>query len=140
MPMNVRQLLPILALVLLGIAGTKLPADTKPPEPGTMRTEPADLEKKLKQPGLRILDTRSAADYTKGHVPGALWVDVKSWQELAKKEGSFQDAKAWGDKVGELGITHDGQVVVYGSSLPDTARVWWTLKYVGVEKVTILNG
>ena len=43
-----------------------------------MLTEPADMEKKLKQPGLRILDTRLAADYTKGHIPGAFWVDLKS--------------------------------------------------------------
>jgi len=31
-------------------------------------------------------------------------------------------------------------VVVYGSSLSDAARVWWTLKYLGVQKVTILDG
>src|SRR5262249_2464809 len=81
-----------------------------------------------------------AADYSKGHIPGALWVNVKSWQELGKKEGSFQDAKAWGKEIGALGIAHDTQVVVYGSSLPDTARVWWILMYLGVQKVTVLNG
>lgn len=114
--------------------------ETKPAEPGTMLIEPADLEKKLKQPGLRLLDTRPEADYAKGHLPGAVRVDVKGWQELAKKEGSFQDATAWGGKVGGLGISHETQVVVYGSSLPDTGRVWWTLKYLGLQKVTILNG
>jgi thiosulfate/3-mercaptopyruvate sulfurtransferase len=142
MPMNFRRgrLLPVSLLFFLGFAGTKTTADTKPPEPGTMLTEPADMEKKLKQPGLRILDVRPSADYVKGHIPGALPVDVKSWSDLGKKDGSFQDAKAWGEKVGELGIEHDTQVVVYGNSLPDTARVWWTLKYVGVQRVTILNG
>jgi thiosulfate/3-mercaptopyruvate sulfurtransferase len=67
-------------------------------------------------------------------------VNVKSWQDQGKKEGGFHDAKAWGEKVGELGITHDSHVVVYGSNLTDTARIWWTLKYLGHQNVAILNG
>jgi rhodanese-related sulfurtransferase len=111
-----------------------------PPERKTMLIEPAELQKKLKQPGLRILDTRAAVDYAKGHIPGAVWVDVKSWQDQGKKEDGFHDAKAWGEKVGQLGIGHDSPVVVYGSSPTDTARIWWTLKYVGLPNVAILNG
>jgi thiosulfate/3-mercaptopyruvate sulfurtransferase len=117
-----------------------LAQNPKSPEPGTMLTEPADLEKKLKDPALRLFDTRPQADYARAHLPGAVWVDVKSWQELAKQEGGIRDAKAWGEKVGRLGIGLDTPVVVYGSSLPDTGRVWWTLKYLGLSKVTILNG
>jgi thiosulfate/3-mercaptopyruvate sulfurtransferase len=41
---------------------------------------------------------------------------------------------------GRLGISHYSQVVVYGSNLTDTARIWWTLKYLGLQNVTILNG
>ncbi len=113
---------------------------SKPPQPRTMLIEPGDLQKKLKQPGLRILDTRPPPDYAKGHIPGAVWLDVKSWHDLGKKEGGFHDAKAWGKKVGQLGISHQSQVVVYGSNLPDTARIWWTLKYLGLGNVAILNG
>jgi thiosulfate/3-mercaptopyruvate sulfurtransferase len=43
-------------------------------------------------------------------------------------------------QVGQLGIGHDSPVVVYGSNLTDTARIWWTLKYLGLQNVTILNG
>jgi thiosulfate/3-mercaptopyruvate sulfurtransferase len=89
---------------------------------------------------LRILDTRPQADYGKGHIPGAAWVDVKSWQELGRKEGSLHDARAWGELVGQLGIKRNSSVVVYGVSLPDTARIWWTLKYLGVPTVAILDG
>jgi thiosulfate/3-mercaptopyruvate sulfurtransferase len=67
-------------------------------------------------------------------------VDGKSWQDLGKKPGGFQDAHAWGEKVGQLGLSLDSQVVVYGSSLTDTARIWWTLKYLGLKNVTLLDG
>jgi 3-mercaptopyruvate sulfurtransferase SseA/precorrin-6B methylase 2 len=109
-------------------------------EPRNMLIQPEELQKQLKQPGLRLLDTRTQADYAKDHIPGAVWVDVKSWQALGKKEGGFHDTKAWGEKVGQLGIGPDSHVVVYGRVLTDTARVWWTLKYLGHANVTILDG
>src|SRR5271166_5055518 len=95
----------------------------------TMLTEPAELQEKLKESGLRILDTRSKADYAKKHIPGAVWVDVKSWQQLASREGGLGDAKAWTGKIGQLGVGRVTPVVVYGSSLPDTCRVLWMLRY-----------
>jgi thiosulfate/3-mercaptopyruvate sulfurtransferase len=105
-----------------------------------MLIEPAEVQKKLAHPGLRILDARPQADYGKGHIPGAVWVNAKRWHDLGKKEGGFHDAKAWGELVGQLGISQDVQVVVYGSNLTETARVWWTLKYLGLQRVAILNG
>ncbi len=41
---------------------------------------------------------------------------------------------------GGLQIDHDSQVVVYGIRLSETARMWWTLKYLGVQDVMILDG
>jgi 3-mercaptopyruvate sulfurtransferase SseA/precorrin-6B methylase 2 len=109
-------------------------------EPQTMLIQPEELDKELKRPGLRILDTRPQADYARGHIPGAVRVDVKSWQEQGKKDGGFHDTEAWGRNVGQLGLTHDSHVVVYGSAPTDTARVWWTLKYLGLRNVAILDG
>jgi thiosulfate/3-mercaptopyruvate sulfurtransferase len=88
----------------------------------------------------RILDARSQDEYAKGHIAGAVWVDVSSWQELGKSQGGFHDVDAWRDKVNELGINNDSQVVVYGNRLPDAARIWWTLKYVGLNDVKLLDG
>jgi len=105
-----------------------------------MLVEPEQLQKNLQQTGLRILDARPQSAYAKGHIPGAVRVDVKSWQQLGQKVDGFHDAKAWGREVGRLGITFDSPVVVYGSNLPDTARVWWTLKYLGLRDVSILDG
>ena len=59
-----------------------------------MLVQPEELHKDLTQPGLRILDTRPQPEYAKGHIPGAVRVDVKNWQHLGSKEGGFHDAKA----------------------------------------------
>ncbi len=94
----------------------------------------------LNQPGLRILDTRTHAEYSDAHIPGALRVDVNDWKALATTDRGLHDANAWSAKVGHLGVTRDSPVVVYGDRLSDTARIWWLLKYVGVQHVAILNG
>jgi len=120
--------------------GQSVPKETNPPEKKAMLTEPADLEKQLKEPGLRILDSRRKDDYAKGHIPGAVWVDLAAWQKLGKADGGLHNAGAWGEQVGRLGISGQTRVVVYGGPLPDTARTWWTLKYLGLKDVAILNG
>jgi thiosulfate/3-mercaptopyruvate sulfurtransferase len=145
MPMTARglfrcSLAAVLLPLLAGNCSLLLTAAADRPEPPAMLIEPGDLKKQLNQPGLRILDTRPQADYARGHIPGAVRVDVKAWQELGKKPGGFHDATAWGEKVGQLGIGPASHVVVYGATLTDTARVWWTLKYLGLRDVAILNG
>src|SRR5690349_11071010 len=99
----VMALLTVCPLVLAN-ADDKTTAGRGNPESRTMLIEPSELQKNLTQPGWRILDTRPQAEYGKGHIPGAVWVDVKSWQELGKKERGFHDTRAWGEKVGQLGI------------------------------------
>jgi len=124
----------------LKVLESNLFADSAQPKPGAMLIEVSELQKKLKEPGLRILDTRPQTDFANGHVSGAVRVDVKTWQAIGKKDGGFRDSKAWGAQVGQLGITHESKVAVYGATLTDTARIWWTLKYLGVENVMVVNG
>src|SRR5262249_36886531 len=109
-------------------------------EASTMLVEPEQLQTMLTRADLRIIDTRPQADYVKGHIPGAVRVDVKRWQQLGSKEAGFHDAKSWAFEVGRLGIRNHSLVVVYGDKLPDTARIWWTLKYLGLGHVVILDG
>ena len=56
-------------------------AGKKPAEPkrdSRILVEPAQLQKKLNDPTLRILDIRSMEQYSKGHIPGAVRVDVRT--------------------------------------------------------------
>lgn len=85
-----------------------------------------------------ILDARPKADFEKEHVPGAHWVDHDSWK------AAFDDGKdtgAWSDRIGRLGIDADSKVVVYDdAAMKDAARIWWILRYWGVEDARLLNG
>ncbi len=125
------------AVSSLGAAGDDDPKQVKPM---SMLIEPAVLQKHLGDSGLRVLDVRPAADYAAGHIPGAVRVDVKAWQQLVGKPGGYHDTRAWGTQVGRLGIGPDTSVVVYGAAAPDTTRVWWMLKYVGLARVSVLDG
>jgi thiosulfate/3-mercaptopyruvate sulfurtransferase len=100
-----------------------------------------ELEKRIGEPNLRILDARPKADYDKGHIPGAVWVDAKAVEAMAAKPGALTDGVSWEKWVAPLGIGPKTDVVVYDAKRQlDAARVWWLLSYLGVERVGLLNG
>lgn len=101
-----------------------------------------ELEGRLVDETVRILDVRSAAEYDAGHIPGAVRVDVNEWRAraLAGNGAGLHDADAWADVVGALGIDALTNVVVYSTNPTSAARIWWTLKYLGVENAAILDG
>ena len=113
---------------------------TEPKRDSQMLIEPAQLQKKLNDRTLRILDVRSLREYSKAHISGAVRVDVGDWKQLATADAGLHDVKAWAARLGALGITSKSHVVVYGGRITDTARIWWLLKYVGVENASLLNG
>ncbi len=113
---------------------------------GTDATEPslvwspAELKTRLSDDGLRIVDARSGDAYAEAHIPGAVHVDVADWKSQASVEGGLQDSAAWAERLGAIGIGNETTVLVYGDSMPSTARIWWTLKYVGVGDAAVLDG
>lgn len=110
------------------------------PEKASILIAVSELASAMKEPNLRIVDARSQDEYAKGHLAGAMWVDVNDWKTLATADAGLRDTKGWSEKVGRLGISRTSYVVVYGDRLSDTARIWWLLKYLGVERVAILDG
>jgi thiosulfate/3-mercaptopyruvate sulfurtransferase len=100
--------------------------------------EPAALKKEDERKGFVILDARRKAEYLSGHVPGAVWVDPAAW---AKAFGKGDGKSDWSGRIGALGVATDSKVVVYDASQSkDAARIWWILRYWGVEDVRLLNG
>ena len=105
-----------------------------------MLIESVQLLEKLDSQRVRIVDVRPAAEYAEGHVPGAVHVEVDDWKSLAVSDRGLHDTEAWGKRLGALGIDSGTHVVVYGSRVSNSARIWWLLKYVGLTDVSLVNG
>jgi len=112
------------------------------------------LKARLADPDLVIVDIRSALDgggqeaYLKAHIPGAVHSDYDKagWRVTRSNIPLMLPTVPELEKlIGELGIDEDSQVVVVpaGVNVLDfgaAARVYWTLKVLGHDKVSILDG
>jgi thiosulfate/3-mercaptopyruvate sulfurtransferase len=107
-----------------------------------LRVSTTDLQGLLDEKTVRILDVRDEKNYAAGHVPGAVRVDLGNWKATAlENDGKgLADKAAWEKLVRAAGINNLTPVVVYSDSPTNAARIWWTLKYLGVEQAGILDG
>lgn len=87
-----------------------------------------------------LLDVRAQRDYAAGHLPGARLVDLNAWKRKSLAKDGLTARDYWSDQVGGLGINRDTPVVVYGGPVTSATRAWWTLKYLGVRDVAVLDG
>jgi thiosulfate/3-mercaptopyruvate sulfurtransferase len=125
----------VLPLLLTGNAVRA--GDDPYPRPDLL-IEPAELANPDVAKQFVVLDARERAKYAAGHVPAARWVDHAGW---AKAFGHGGDAAGWGKRIGGLGVGRGTTVVVYDDNhAKDAARIWWVLRYWGVEDVRLLNG
>jgi thiosulfate/3-mercaptopyruvate sulfurtransferase len=105
-----------------------------------------DLAQNLKAPNVVVIDIRKVEDYKAGHIPGAVGVFYNNW---APGKGAMQNELPADDDLVDIlsasGIQLDTVVVVYGTTATgadrvNVTRVAWTLKYAGVQKVSVLSG
>ena len=132
LPMLAAMLFPVMGFAL-GLAGD---------EPGYARPElllePAELAKPAVAEQFVILDAGSEEHYQEGHVPGAIRLDHDAWKAAF---GEGQDAEAWSERIGKLGIRAGSKVVIYDDlGQKNAGRMWWILRYWGVNEVRLLNG
>ena len=126
----------MLAVALLFPTVVSLQVDDYPVK--TLLLEPAELNKPAVAKEVIILDTRSEKAYEAGHVPMAIRVDAGQW---GKQFADGRDVDAWIKRLSDLGLTTKSNVVIYDDNKnKDAARVWWILKYWGVEDVRLLHG
>ncbi len=129
---------PILVLLLTHATATSLAASQDSYSNPELLVEPAELAGPVPAGQFVILDARSLENYRTGHIPRAQHVDHDAWK-AAFDEG--KDREAWSRRIGELGIGSGSQVVVYDDAgMKDAGRIWWILRYWGVENAKLLNG
>ncbi|MEM9062246.1 MAG: rhodanese-like domain-containing protein [Pseudomonadota bacterium] len=92
-----------------------------------------------------IIDIRAPKTFAKGHVAGALNAPYSSWRGPKTNPGAVLDDGALTERLQSLGLTRAMPVVITYAGKSDTdfgsaARVYWTLKSAGIERIAILNG
>ena len=103
-----------------------------------------ELQQKLHDKNLVILDVTDEATYKQGHILNAVLTDVSKFR---KKEGSFEVMSDYSDVqrlLRTLGINDDSQIVIYGhgkkKELNKESYLALVLIIHGAKNVSILNG
>lgn len=114
--------------------------DTSPelPQSGSV-ISPRDLARQLRETPPCILDARPASDFALAHIPNATSLPADQWESLLNSVATWTDLRV-ASALEDKGISSDASVVLYGDNLAQTARLWWTLRYLGVEHASILDG
>ncbi len=83
--------------------------------------------------------------YERDHIPGAVYFDLE--EDLSAPVGDhggrhpLPDPQIFAEKLGSAGIDDSVTVVAYDDQRGMVAsRLWWMLRYMGHEKVYVLNG
>jgi thiosulfate/3-mercaptopyruvate sulfurtransferase len=82
-------------------------------------------------------------DFEKGHIPGAVFVDLEHELSAPDLHLHFMlpDAKTFASAMSRYGVSDDSFVVTYATSSHWWAtRLWWMLKVYGHERVAVLDG
>jgi len=94
-----------------------------------------------------IMDTQQGPRaYGEGHIPSAVYADLDkdlSGPIVKGKTGRhpLPDVEAFARTLSRWGIDGDVQVVAYDDATSAPAcRLWWMLKWMGHERVAVLNG
>jgi thiosulfate/3-mercaptopyruvate sulfurtransferase len=118
----------------------------------------ATLARRLDDPQLRVLDCTThlipdpkatyqvvpaRADFEKGHIPGAQFVDLQA--DLSDNSHRLRfmrpSAAAFAAAMGRFGIGEGTEVVTYSATTPQWAtRVWWLLRSFGFDNAAVLDG
>ena len=84
----------------------------------------------------------AGAEFLEAHIPGARFFDIDGWADKASDlPHMLPDAKGFALAMGAMGITRGDEVVVYDTvGTTGAARVWWTFRAFGHERVSVLDG
>ena len=106
---------------------------------------PAELQAKLSDTNVRVIDIRDPKSYAANHIPGAVSAPYGTWRGPASNPGELPALPKLTTLVQSLGLTPSTHAVIVSSGADATdfgasARVYWTLKVLGLKELSVLNG
>lgn len=106
--------------------------------------EPAELAAILEaDPSVRVIHV--SGDFAAGHIPGAAYSPYENWRGGPSNPGALLPELEYELEAARVGVDEDIPVVLVHSGANQTdmgtaARVYWTLKSLGVQDLALLNG
>lgn len=107
------------------------------------------LAARLGAPDLRLIDASwwldgrdARADFETERLPGAVFFDLEAISDLASPyPHMLPTPEAFAEAMGAMGVAETDDIVVYDAQgLFSAARVWWTLRIMGAQRVRVLDG
>lgn len=117
-------------------------AGAKPAGAESVFVHPAQLKSMLGQPGLKVIDVRSASAYAKGHIAGAISIP---WNAIQVPERDGLRNK-WADDAviekvfAQAGLSYDDAVVLYDQGSIGAGIIFAIFTYAGFDKLRVLDG
>ncbi len=102
------------------------------------------LQKRLFDKNLILVDVGNRADYDAGHIPNAMRSEISAWRQPIELHQEMRSSADIQEEMQRLGINKDSQVVIYGHNNKKEAlkSSYMALAMIthGLKDVTILNG
>ena len=106
---------------------------------------PQQLQPLLQHGDVRLIDIRDAKSFAAGHIAQAVNAPYGQWRGPASNPGELPDHPKLVELVQALGLTPATHAIVISSGADATdfgatARVYWTLKSLGLKELSVVNG
>ncbi len=106
---------------------------------------PQELQASLSNPNVRVIDIRDAKTFAADHIPGAVHASYRDWRGPDSSPGELPPLPKLTRLVQSLGLSPSTHAVVVSSGADASdfgasARVYWTLKVLGLKELSVLNG
>ncbi|MCL6636492.1 MAG: sulfurtransferase [Alicyclobacillus sp.] len=112
----------------------------------------SELQTHLQDPRWVVFDCRftlanpaaGRQQYLEGHIPGAYYLDMEhdlsSPQQAHGGRHPLPDPQELASKLSAAGVTDASHLVVYDEGGGMALRAWWLLRYLGADRVYVLDG
>lgn len=104
--------------------------------------EPIELEARLNEVGLQVVDLCKPEQYVRGHIPGAVHLDYSCLvMSRPPTGGLLPNPEYLRELFSTLGLKRDARIVAYDDEGGGhAARLLWTLAACGHDKYALLDG
>jgi len=87
-----------------------------------------------------VVDCRGKREYGTSHIKGAMNIISDDLSDSLPYEGALKTPEELSSILRKHGVTEDMNLVVYCNRGNAAGRMYWALKYLGVENVQMLDG